>query len=414
MRRGRSRTAAFEAPAPETPVSAEDETRVVPLRSSVKRLSPFGQLIARARAEEDAQGASGADLAGPGEVPKVTSAARVASRPPSSSRASSAESVPPAGAPEAGLPFEYLGIYRVLRLLGRGGMGEVYEALDEGLDRRVALKVLAQELSRNDEHVGRFLGEARAVARVNHPNVVQVFYAGTDGARHYFAMEFVPGHNLQQIVQNEAPLTPLRTVETVTDAARGLRAAHEQGLIHRDVKPANLLRTPGGRIKITDFGLAKLLDDNIELTQAGAIMGTPQFMSPEQAQGFELDQRADIYSLGATMHFLLVGSAPYSGKDAMAVMLQHIREPAPQIRRAPPSINTLLRRMMAKNPAERFPDYDELLDHLQHLLGTGVLRDKPLDLDGTGLQDIYAGTSSAAPGSDSELLNSIDELMNED
>jgi len=272
-----------------------------------------------------------------------------------------------------------VGAYRVEGTIGSGSMGEVYRGIDTGLNRRVAIKLLSEKHRDSPELRQRFVREGRAVAAISHPNVVQVFATGSFDDRPYIAMELLDGADLGSIVENHGPLDPLTAAHAVLDAAQGLAAAARAGLIHRDVKPSNLVRLPDGRVKVTDFGLAKPVDPGSEpaLTAMGVVVGTPDYIAPEQARGEAIDERVDIYALGGTLYFLLTGTPPFrTGKPAedkyLKVVARHLRNPPPDPIAANPrcdrELAELTRAMMAKKPAER-PSYDELITQLSHVVG---------------------------------------------
>jgi len=303
---------------------------------------------------------------------------------------------PTSDASASGIP-EKLGPYQVKRKLGEGGMGAVFEGYDPQLDRQVAIKVLASRLTQNEEFVQRFLVEARAIARVAHPNVAAVFSAGSEGAEHYFVMEFIEGESLDDRVERSGRLDPKTSIGYILQTVRGLAAAHERGIVHRDVKPANLMLGTDDKIKVTDFGLAKASGQDVKLTQAGAVMGSPHFMAPEQGRGEETDLRADVYSLGATLYFLLTGVPPYDGDSSLAIILKHQEAPVPQIKRAPPSLNRIVGKMMAKVVTDRYPTYDALMKDLVRLDRSGLLRDDLLQTtSGTVASDQAADAAPAA------------------
>jgi serine/threonine-protein kinase len=278
--------------------------------------------------------------------------------------------------PQAGT---LLGAYRVEGTIGSGSMGEVFRGIDTGLNRRVAIKLLSEKHRDSPELRQRFVREGRAVAAISHPNVVQVFATGSFDDRPYIAMELLDGADLGSIVEKHGPLDPLTAAHAVLDAAQGLAAAARAGLIHRDVKPTNLVRLSDGRVKVTDFGLAKPVDPGSEpaLTAMGVVVGTPDYIAPEQARGEAIDERVDLYALGGTLYFLLTGVPPFrTGKPAedkyLKVVARHLRNPAPDAMVANPGTDKelaeLARAMMAKKPAER-PSYDELIAQLTHLVG---------------------------------------------
>jgi len=270
-----------------------------------------------------------------------------------------------------------LGAYRVEGTIGSGSMGEVFRGIDTGLNRRVAIKLLSEKHRDSPELRQRFVREGRAVAAISHPNVVQVFATGSFDDRPYIAMELLDGADLGSIVEKQGPVDSLTAVHAVLDAAQGLAAAARAGLIHRDVKPSNLVRLSDGRVKVTDFGLAKPVDPGSEpaLTAMGVVVGTPDYIAPEQARGEAIDERVDIYALGGTLYFLLTGIPPFrTGKPAedkyLKVVARHLRNPPPDAAAANPAcdreLSELTRTMMAKKPAER-PSYDELIAQLSHL-----------------------------------------------
>ncbi|MCC7536244.1 MAG: protein kinase, partial [Deltaproteobacteria bacterium] len=266
-------------------------------------------------------------------------------------------------------PGDRLAHFRVERKLGEGGMGAVFVARDESLDRAVALKVLKPELGRELELNERFLREARAQARISHEGVVHIYFIGQDERGMFFAMELVDGDALDSTLDRGEPLEPEEARLAMIQVAAALREAHAAGFIHRDIKPSNLLRTARGVIKVADFGLAKPLEDDVKLSRAGLILGSPLYMAPEQARGDDVDHRADMYSLGASFHHLIVGEPAFDGKNAIAVMTAHQYEPAPSVcSRHPgvsPQLGAVVDKLLAKKPEDRFATYDELIDALE-------------------------------------------------
>jgi serine/threonine-protein kinase len=271
-----------------------------------------------------------------------------------------------------------LGAYRVEGTIGSGSMGEVFRGIDTGLNRRVAIKLLSEKHRDSPELRQRFVREGRAVAAISHPNVVQVFATGSFDDRPYIAMELLDGADLGTIVERGGRLDSLAAAHAVLDAAQGLAAAARAGLIHRDVKPSNLVRLSDGRVKVTDFGLAKPVDPGSEpaLTAMGVVVGTPDYIAPEQARGEAIDERVDIYALGGTLYFLLTGMPPFrTGKPAedkyLKVVARHLRNPPPDALTINPGCDRelaeLARTMMAKKPAER-PGYDDLIAQLSHIV----------------------------------------------
>jgi serine/threonine protein kinase len=251
-----------------------------------------------------------------------------------------------------------LGQYALLEKVGQGGMGAVYKAMHTLLMRVVALKVLSAERTRSTEVVARFLREMQATGRLNHPNIVQALDAREVNGIHFLVMEFVEGINLAEVSRRLGPLPVPDCAEVIRQAALGLQHAHEHGLIHRDVKPSNLMLTPAGHVKVLDLGLAWLAG---EPADPGCVAGTPDYMAPEQASGSPPDIRADIYCLGCTLYHLLLGHAPFSGSQfstAVDKLLAHARRPVPPVQdfrpEVPDGLVCVLDRLMAKEPAHRF------------------------------------------------------------
>lgn len=260
---------------------------------------------------------------------------------------------------------DYLGHFRLEEKLGEGAMGAVFKAIDTSLNKTVAIKILTR--TENEEFVARFAREAQTVATLSHPNVIQVNFIGQQNGLYFLAMEFVEGRPLDAVVREKGVLDEIEALEYIRQAAEGLKHAQRRGVIHRDVKPANLMVTADGVLKVADFGLAKTVGDQagVSLTGGPRVMGTPLYMSPEQAQAQRLDHRSDIYSLGATLYFLLAGRPPFDGEDSVAVMLHHVSSPLKPITIYNPNVSgeahRILRRMMAKKLNERYQTYDELL-----------------------------------------------------
>lgn len=264
-----------------------------------------------------------------------------------------------------------IGAYRIESVLGSGGMGKVYLGIDESLERKAAIKVIAEHLAPSLEVQQRLNTEARAAARLNHPNIVQVYAFGHEDRLTYIAFEYVNGRDVDNILKKDGKLDLKTALSLTKQAAQGLRFAYSQNIIHRDIKPANLMMLPDGTVKIADFGLAKELDKDHMKTSMNAIIGSPAFMSPEQGQGRTLDFRSDIYSLGATLFSALTGTIPFKGETAISVILMHANDPLPE----PPEISRhlnggvmeLVKKMMAKKPEDRHQSYDELIADIERL-----------------------------------------------
>jgi eukaryotic-like serine/threonine-protein kinase len=266
------------------------------------------------------------------------------------------------------------GSYRITRLLGRGGMGAVFEVQDQETGRRLALKVLGQKLD-SPEARQRFLREGRLAASINHPNSVYVYGTEEIGGTPVIAMELVPGGNLQERVSRRGPLQAPEAVDAIMQVIAGLEAARALGILHRDVKPSNCFEDLDGTVKVGDFGLSistARSDDSI--TVRGALLGTPSFASPEQLRGDELNVRSDIYSVGVTLFYLLTGRTPFDGRSAVQMIANVLEKPAPspaEFRSGIP--NELARavlRCLEKQPSERFRNYDELKQALAPFTST--------------------------------------------
>ncbi|MEQ2008993.1 MAG: serine/threonine-protein kinase [Limisphaerales bacterium] len=273
---------------------------------------------------------------------------------------------------ERDLSGAQLGEYRLVRKIAVGGMGEVYEAVQLKLDRRVAVKLLSEELSREQEFLARFEREAKSAAALNHPNVVQVYDYGCAEGQYYFVMELVDGVDLSMHVKEHGKLPIADALAYFEQAVNALKFAARNSIIHRDIKPANLMLTRDGQVKVADLGLAKKLTDDSDVTMTGVGMGSPHFLAPEQADdAAHVDHRADIYSLGVTLLFLLTGKRPYEGASNFSVVLAHANKPLPTGfdlgTPLPEEIERFIKRMTAKLPAARYQDYDELLADLQRV-----------------------------------------------
>jgi CheY-like chemotaxis protein len=270
-----------------------------------------------------------------------------------------------------------IGNYEVLDRLGAGGMGTVFKARHRRMKRVVALKVLSRTACQSDTFLPRFQREVEVISRLSHPNIVMAFDADEADAGHFLVMEFVNGRDLGSEVQARGPLPAGEAVAALLQAARALEYAHGQGIIHRDVKPANLLRDDRGVVKVADLGLARCNEavapgSQSGLTQAGGIVGTVDYMPPEQAfDSTSIDHRADVYSLGATLHFLLTGRPPFKGESLMAILLRHREAPIPSLVAArpdvPPPLDAVFRKMMAKKPEDRYQTMAEVARALEGL-----------------------------------------------
>jgi len=274
--------------------------------------------------------------------------------------------------------------YELEELVGTGGMSSVFRAHDRLLDRKVALKILHQQYSGDDDYVERFKREARSVAALSHPNVVTVIDRGEHEDRQFIVFEYVEGENLKRLIERRGPAPVPNALELAIQIARGLAFAHQQGLIHRDVKPQNVLLNGDGRAKVTDFGIARSLNVQRGMTQTGTVLGTSDYIAPEQAQGQRVDEHTDVYSLGVVVYELLTGEVPFPGENFVAVAMRHINEEPPSVREKRPDVpvrvDEAVRRAMAKRPEDRFPTMDAFCAELEACLaelqaaGTQVAR----------------------------------------
>ncbi len=266
--------------------------------------------------------------------------------------------------------------------IGEGAMASVYLATQRSLERKVALKVMAAALAADPSFCERFLREGKTLARLSHPHTVTIHDIGNVGELYYMAMEYLPNGTLKERIA--AGLTPEQGVTLIRQIASALGYAHAQGLVHRDVKPANILFRADGTAVLSDFGIAKSLDDRTQFTQAGFAVGTPSYMSPEQARGQEIDGRADLYALGVVLYEILVGKLPYNGTDALSTALAHLTEPLPELPVHHGRYQGVLRKLLAKDPAERYPDAAALLLALDQLpadeLDATLVRPLPIPL----------------------------------
>ena len=261
------------------------------------------------------------------------------------------------------------GRYELEQLVGTGGMSSVYRAHDTLLERRVALKILHDAYAEDDEYVERFRREARAVAQLAHPNIVTVIDRGEDDGRQFIVFEYVEGENLKELLMRTGPLPISRVVELALEMARALSFAHQLGLVHRDVKPQNVLLNGDGRAKMTDFGIARSLDVDRGVTDSGTILGTSFYIAPEQAKGERIDAQTDIYSLGCVLFELLTARVPFEGESFVAVAMRHVNDPAPDVRElrtdVPPRLAALVARALEKDPAARFRTMQEVIVELE-------------------------------------------------
>lgn len=269
--------------------------------------------------------------------------------------------------------IERLAHYRIRRKLGEGAMGVIYEGVDDNLRMPVAIKVLAPSVAADEENLHRFEREAQAAANLKHPNIAHVFYIGrTDDNLPFYAMEFIDGIGLDTIIKKRMHTTGRQMLSIMQQTVKALGFAASKGVMHRDIKPGNIMIAGDGTVKLVDFGLVKLKEADANLTQTGIALGTPNYLCPELAQGLPGDFRSDMYSAGITFFELLTGVLPFPGETAMAVLVRQINDPVPDIRglnnQYPRRLTGIIQRMMAKRPEDRYPSYDDILVDLHRVL----------------------------------------------
>jgi predicted Ser/Thr protein kinase len=260
------------------------------------------------------------------------------------------------------------GRYELKSVLGHGGMAQVYLGTDRVLGRQIAVKVLGHQFARDSSFVARFRREAQSAASLNHPNVVSVFDTGSDDGTHFIVMEYVQGKTLSQLIREGGPLLPERAAEIAASAAQALGFAHRAGIVHRDVKPGNIMLTPSGDVKVMDFGIARATASE-SLTQTATVLGTATYFSPEQAQGDAVDARSDLYSLGVVLYEMLTGHPPFAADTAVSIAYKHVKEdPVPPSRLnpdVPADLDAIVLKCLAKNPANRYQKAQELLADIE-------------------------------------------------
>jgi serine/threonine protein kinase len=260
--------------------------------------------------------------------------------------------------------------YEVGPLLGAGGMAEVYEGHDRLLDRRVAIKILLSQYAHDPSFLERFRREAQSAAALSHPNIVAVFDTGTENSTPFIVMEYVQGRTLKDIIRDEGALYPVRAAEICADVGSALSAAHARGIIHRDVKPGNVMLSTDGKVKVMDFGIARAAAAP-SITQTAAVVGTAQYIAPEQAQGLAVDPRSDIYSLGCCLYEMLTGQVPFTGATPVAIAYRHVREQPTPPRMLnpdiPPALEAVCLKAMAKSPEERYQTAAEFRADLERV-----------------------------------------------
>jgi len=267
-----------------------------------------------------------------------------------------------------------IGTYKIVLELGHGGMGKVYKAHDVSLDRPVALKVLPPHMAQEEEFIKRFSREARACAKLNHPNIVTVYGVGRHDDLYFIAMEFIDGDSLAGLMAKSGKFDTHRALEIIRQAAEALAEAHSKGIVHRDIKPQNIMIDVSGRVRVMDFGLAWASYGTTRLTASGSVLGTPHYMSPEQWSDSQVDGRSDIYSLGVTLFEMLAGEPPFTGETPVVIMRKAVMENAPPLMNlnpnVPPRLSGMVAKMIAKKPGDRYGSVAELAAEIDAYMGT--------------------------------------------
>ena len=302
-------------------------------------------------------------------------------------------------------PVVLNGRYELHKRIARGGMADVVLARDQLLERPVAVKILFAEFATDSAFVERFRREAQAAAGLNHPNIVGVYDWGREGNTYFIVMEYVDGRSLADLLRTEGTLHPDRAADIATDVAAALGFAHRNGVVHRDIKPGNVLISSAGLVKVTDFGIARAISHNGEeaLTQTGSVMGTATYFSPEQAQGKAVDPRSDLYSLGVVMYEMVCGKAPFQAENPVAVAYKHVQEQVVPLARVNPSVpasyEAITMRLLAKNPVDRYASAEELRADLRRFRQGEVVQGPEEVTQAVGVATtVVAGPGSTPPG----------------
>ena len=261
--------------------------------------------------------------------------------------------------------------YQIIKSIGEGGMANVYLAYDTILDRNVAVKVLRGDLATDEKFVRRFQREALSASSLSHPNIVEVYDVGEDNGQYYIVMEYIEGKQLKQLLKKRGKLTISEVIDIMLQISDGLSVAHDNYIIHRDIKPQNIMILENGLVKITDFGIAMAMNST-QLTQTNSVMGSVHYLPPEQANGKGSTLQSDIYSMGILMYELLTGELPYKGDNAVEIALKHLKEPLPSVREkvpeVPQSVENIIIKATAKNPKNRYPDARAMNEDLRTCL----------------------------------------------
>ncbi len=274
--------------------------------------------------------------------------------------------------------------YEIIRLIGEGGMANVYLALDTILDRQVAVKVLRGDLAEDEKFVRRFQREANSASKIIHPNIVEIYDVGEDQGEYYIVMEYIDGRDLKSLIKKRKGLTISETIDIMLQLTSAVACAHDSYIIHRDIKPQNILIMDDGKVKITDFGIAQAMNSQ-EMTQTNSVMGSVHYIAPEQANGSGTTVKSDIYSLGILMYELLIGKVPFKGENAVEIALKQMKEPIPSVieqkENIPMSIENIIRRATAKNPKNRYDSVQEMHDDIKTALSRNRIDEDPITFE---------------------------------
>lgn len=311
---------------------------------------------------------------------------------------------------DSGEDRKIIGGYEIVSTIAKGGMGVIFKGHDSILNRFIAIKVMAQEFANDADALKRFEREAKAVAKLRHPNIALIHGIGkTDEGIPYMIMEYIDGPSFAQLIDNKVEFPYSRWCEIFIQCSEGLRAAYRQNIIHRDIKPGNIMLNRDDLVKVVDFGLAKMIREDTYKTVQGTVLGTPRYMSPEQALGRTVDHRSDIYSLGATFYHILACRPPYDADTPVALMMKHSSAPLTPIylvnSKVPIDLCNVVHKMMAKDVNDRYQDYDELLDNLKSVKLAKIAKE-------SGSQDIYSqNTIRMKPGEDLDDIDGFGESL---
>ena len=277
----------------------------------------------------------------------------------------------PSTSTEPDLAGRQLGDYRLLRRIGRGAMAEVYLAEQMSLSRQVAVKVLRRQLAEDVSYIKRFQNDARSAAALVHANIVQIYEVACIDGVYFIALEYVAGQNLRQLLSRQGPVDARLAVNIMRQVAAALHRAARKEIVHRDIKPENIMLSTAGEVKVADFGLSRIAGEGLDLTQVGITMGTPLYMSPEQAEGKKLDPRSDLYSFGVTCYHMLAGRPPFEGETALAVAVQHVKTKPQRLETLrpdlPPGLCRIVHKLLEKSTQDRYQDATEVLKDLRAL-----------------------------------------------